>query len=607
MIWTCANLWPLPFREGWRGTSRGGFLLLLLLFTGCHRAVPLPDAVAGSVPAPPAAALYTAVGAIHALVSGPDGTLWAATAGGVVCWRPGQPPVRWTAADGLTGSEVRVVEPTGVGALAATETGLAQLTVPGQINAERAPASQELRCLLTRREGTQWLGTSQGVYVRKNHVWRLRFPGEAWRMASERTQSWAITAAGLRRLGDGKLFPLPVARENLGPVTAFAAESGGVYLATALGLWQWENGRWHALSLPDGSPASHVSALSVQGKILYAGLYGDGVYQWQAGLWRRLPNQPLALGRVTALAPIPGGVAVGTRADGVWDWTNGKWKARALPNALPSGDIYTLATYRGALWAGTFDSGLLRIDSQGQKVVTRADGLRADAPRVLTVFGDCLYVRHTTGQVDCTSDGQTWRPAFTHRELPRSLVSALATDGQRLYVGGWASWSAWDGQRWEHHDKDPELAGQVVTAIAARPGEVWIGTQKQGLFRYASGRYTHFFEVQGLTDDWITCLCVTPVRVLVGTYTGGLLEWNGRGFAVRMRPKTYAVRAVCLRPRDRCALAATPLGVFQEDASGWHLLALKRCGGSETQALLPLPSGLWIGSRTGLAYWPEPK
>ena len=184
------------------------------------------------------------------------------------------------------------------------------------------------------------------------------------------------------------------------------------------------------------------------------------------------------------------------------------------------------------------------------------------------------------------------------------MVSALATGDGRLLIGGWAGWSAWDGRVWGHHDKDPELAGQVVTAIAARADGVWIGTQKQGLFRYAQGRYTHFFEAQGLTDDWITCLSATPARLMVGTYTGGLLEWDGARFCVRFRPGKYAIRAVCLRPGGSRALAATPLGVYQEGTSGWAPLDPRFCGGPETQALLALPSGLWIGSRTGLAYWP---
>ena len=140
----------------------------------------------------------------------------------------------------------------------------------------------------------------------------------------------------------------------------------------------------------------------------------------------------------------------------------------------------------------------------------RADGLRSVSPRALVVFGDRLYVRHTTGQVDCTEDGRLASRPSPIAICRARLISALATDGQRLYVGGWASWSAWDGQVWEHHDKDPELAGQVITAIAARPGEVWIGTQKQGVFVYANGRYTHLYEAQGLTDDWITCLRSRP-------------------------------------------------------------------------------------------------
>ena len=184
------------------------------------------------------------------------------------------------------------------------------------------------------------------------------------------------------------------------------------------------------------------------------------------------------------------------------------------------------------------------------------------------------------------------------------MVSAVSTDGTRLYVGGWAGWSAWDGQAWEHHDHDPALAHQVVTAIAARPGEVWIGTQKQGLFVYANGRYTHLYEAQGLTDDWITCLSVSPARVLIGTYTGGLLHWDGTRFTIQLKPQSYAIRAVCLRPGDGRALAATPLGVYEETATGWRLLD-PRLGGLETQALLDEPAGLWVGSRTGLAFVPS--
>ncbi len=600
MIWTCGKK---TSRRQWQGTVGP---LIALLLTGCRPTAPLADVVpvATPMPAPASPALYTAVGAIRALASGPDGALWAATAGGVVCWKPGEPPVRWTAADGLAGSDVRAVAPSGAGAWAATETRLCGLERPGSVSDEAAPTGEELRCLLTDQNGPQWLGTNRGIYVQTGSG-RRRFPDETWRMASDGRQEWAITSGGLRRLGDGRLFPLPVAREELGPVTALAAGPEGVFLATALGLWQWSGGRWRALPLPPGSPASHVSALGVRAGALYAGLYGDGVYRWESGSWRRLAGQPPALAAVTALAPTPDGLAAGTRAAGVWDWTGGGvWKARALPDAVPSGDIYALAGYRGALWASTFDSGLLRLDGRGQGAVTRADGLAADAPRALVVFGSSLYVRHTTGQVDRTDDGRTWHPAFTRRDLPRPLTSALATDGSRLLVGGWAGWSAWDGQTWEHHDKDPELAGQVVTAIAARAGEVWIGTQKQGLFRYAQGRYTHLFEAQGLTDDWITCLSVTPARVLVGTYTGGLLEWDGARLAVRFRPEKYAVRAVGLPPGGGHALAATPLGVYEEGAAGWTRLDPHLCGGAETQALLATPSGLWIGSRTGLAYWP---
>ena len=591
----------------WTSAKRG-LLLGLALLPGCHQHASGPEAALPAVSAPPpapaSAALYTEAGAIRALSFGPGGTLWAATAGGALRWSLGHTqPSRWAAADGLAGSDVRSIQPLETGALAVTPTRLCRLGGAGRDKADDSTALGELRGLVRDGRGTLWLASSRGVFRRTGTVWRLAYPGEAWRLASDGVYAWAATAGGLRRLGGGRPVPLPVAQNELGTVTALAAGPRNVTLASASGTWRWDGHRWHELALPPGSPASHVSALCVRGGVVYAGLYGDGVYRLQPSGWERLPGEPAQTKEVTALAALPSGLAVGTRNDGVWDDAGGRWSARALPAALPSGDVYGLIGYRGALWASTFDSGLLKMDAQGQTAVTRADGLRSASPRALVVFGDRLYVRHTTGQIDATGDGRVWRPAFTAKDLPRSLTSALSTDGERLYVGGWAGWSAWDGKVWVHHDHDPELAHQVVTAISARPGEVWIGTQKQGLFVYANGRYTHLYETQGLTDDWITCLSVTPRRILIGTYTGGLLQWDGRRFAVLLKPGTYAIRAVCLRPGDGRALAATPLGVYEEGAGGWHRLD-SRLGGSETQALLPGPMGLWVGSRTGLAFVP---
>ena len=67
------------------------------------------------------------------------------------------------------------------------------------------------------------------------------------------------------------------------------------------------------MPLPPGSPASHVSALCLRAGELDAGLYGDGVYRSRRGLGAASRVRRSQTREVTALAAVPGGLAVGTR------------------------------------------------------------------------------------------------------------------------------------------------------------------------------------------------------------------------------------------------------------------------------------------------------
>lgn len=589
-----------------------GGTLLALVVAGCRSG--LPATGAEGVPAPTAPVLYTACGSIKALAAGPDGSLWAATSGGALCWRPGQAlPRRWTVADGLLSNDIRAVAPDAAGATVVTAVGVNHIDNAGTVQAPMHTLNgAEARCAVAVSDdhspASTLVGTSQGLYAVSLKGWQSRLGANVWRTSSDGHSTWAITEAGLVRLEDGQRFGWPedVPTSERGGVTALAANEGGVCLATTSGLWRWADGQWRAIALPSGSPASHVSALCARRGDVLAGLYGDGVYRLTPKGWERLPDAPPGCRDVTALAQTPTGIAVGTLSDGIWDWAGGQWRRRALPFALPSADIYSLTGFHGSLWAASFDSGLLRLTNGNVQSITRADGLSSDSPRGLVVFKNTLYARHADGQLDGSSDGAHWHPAFDKAALPRPNVYALATDGRRLLLGGWAGWSAWDGQTWEQHFHDPELQGQVVTAIAAQGDAAWIGTQKRGLLRCANGRYTAFQEAKGLTDDWITCLALRGDRVLVGTYTGGLLEKQGERFTVRLKPDAFAIRAIEFVPGGDTALAATPLGVYREEGpTRWRLLDPHQCGGLETQALLAAPSGVWVASRTGLAFVPE--
>lgn len=646
MICTSSKPGARPRRTN--GAGAGLFAASLFLVVGCRLAAGAARPAA-PIPAPAGPVVYTGADQVRSFASGPDGSLWAATAGGVLRWGgsgiTATPPRRWTTGDGLASNDIRALLPVagGGGALVATATGISRIGTGGAVTTRAAPAGTEVRSLLAGGgagdgEDTTTVATDRGFFRQvSDGGWRPRIAGPAakdadvWRTTSAPSGTgWAVTGRSLLRLADNQRFPLPPASDDknaprAGTVTAFAAgDRGDVWLATTLGLWRFQQGRWQEIALPPNSPASHVGALLPGNGQVVAGLYGDGLYRLAgtgAKRWERLAGAtPEPCRFVTALAALPGGrLAVGTAFDGVWDFEPGRaaWNRRAIPHALPSADIYGLAAFDGALWAATFDRGLLRVEPGSGTVtpVTRtAGGLSADWTRGLVVFRNALLVRHATGQVDRLDAGTGgWRPAFAKGDLPRPQVFAMAPDrgGARLLIGGWAGWAATDGGgAWEHHWKDAGLEGQVVTAIAAsEDGAVWIGTQKKGLLRYKEGAYRHFHEAHGLTDDWITCIAASPDgRLLVGTYTGGLLEWEPAGggrFRRVLDPRGFAIRAIGLLPGTRRALAATPLGVYEEtDGGAWRLLDPKASGGLEAQAVLAVPQGLWVGTRAGLAFVP---
>ena len=561
------------------------------------------------VAAPTASVTYVSGQLIRQVAEGPDGTVWAATNGGVVCWR-GNDFRRWAAGEGLPGGDVRGIAVAPEGTYAATACSIDLIRPNGSVidlaqPGHGPPPEGEIRCIASATPSGCWVGSTAGLYHWDGAAWKRALDCQVWRLAPTPSGLMCVSEAGLRYIRGDTVTPpdrpLPGGGPSqTGAITDAASALGKPFLAAAFGFWRDTPGGWEPISLPPGSGASHVSALA-GGQRLYAGLFGDGVYSFANGAWRRIPDQPQALARVTALQAVPGGLLAGVREDGAWMWNGRCWTAFPVRSCIPSADIYSLADYLGATWAATFDGGVLRMGPGGATAFTPRDGLLAPNPRGLLVFQGNLFVRYATGQVD-RFDGKRWQQAFTHPALVRPEVYSFATDGARLYLGQSEGWSATDGRKWDHHLTDPDLQRQVVTCLAPQGDRLWIGTQRQGLFCWQNGRYSHFHEAQGLTDDWITCLAVRGDRLLVGTYTGGLLEMKHGRFTPVMKAGAYAIRAIDFVPGTGEAIVTTPVGVYREAPGGWQKLDPARYGGIENQSLLATPTGLWIGSRTALAF-----
>lgn len=409
---------------------------------------------------------------------------------------------------------------------------------------------------------------------------------------------WAQTSGGNWRLNAGKWSEL---RSSL-PAVAAVGWRGQTVTFDFDGLHVGAQ----TVALP-ASSGTHISAILPRENVLLAAIFGDGLWQWNGKVWARADlNLPAKAREITALAWAPDGtIWLGTRREGVWSLRGKTWTQHLQAGEPFAHNVQNLCSFRGALWASTLEDGLIVRDVSGWKHIGKGE-LSSNAPRQIVVFRDKLYVRHSNEKVDCF-DGSAWkRNVFD--PLPRKQIISLGADDKNLYLGQWGGWSAWDGAKFSHHLKLPEL--QIVPLVQIVPdeksGNLWLATENRGLFEWNEGaqKLKHYDERDGLPDDWITSVSRRGKRVYAGTFQGGV-AWKDDG-EIRWHSSHWKANISAIASDADKTWVATRSGLYCDETG-----ALKPCDlrlapdQREIQALLPVAGGLWLGTRGGLLFRTE--
>jgi signal transduction histidine kinase/streptogramin lyase len=263
----------------------------------------------------------------------------------------------------------------------------------------------------------------------------------------------------------------------------------------------------------------------------------------------------------------------------------------------------------GHFWLGTSDHGLFRFDTNGTVLqFTRKDGLSSDSVRV--VFED------SEGNIWVGTEGgglsRLHLPLFgvygSDQGLPAESVTGLSEGpDHRLWVGtygfGLKSLAAEGGAA--VRDEPATARFHILTALADRQGDIWLGTGPGGVYRCQSGTLTRLqaFPTNG-----------PIVRSLFEDSKGGI--WFGR------RNVNTLVRIQDGNPtlmRLPESLGVVDVRVIVEDAEGAHWIGTDGTGllrwknerftrftrenglsSDYIWSLHPEPNGgLWIGTYGG--------
>ena len=409
----------------------------------------------------------------------------------------------WTIRDGFFKGRIYSMTQTGDGYLMlGTEFGLVRFdgirSVDWAPSSGRRLPSNNIRSLLTSRDGTLWIGTLEGLASWKDgtlthypevagqHVYTLIEDREGTVWAG----TFALPAAKLCEIRRGK------ARcygedGSLGQwvESLYQDSAGRVWAGAATGLWRWKPGppQRYVLPHPIDTGQGIVDDEDRSGLIAIA----DRLFHMENGkiVEYRLPGVRWPFNPLNMLRDRDGGLWMGTLEHGLLHVYRGKTDVFSPRDGLSGDRVRCLFEDReGNIWVATGD-GLDRFRALSVSSVSMKQGL--SSPSAMSVLVD-----HEGAVWSGTADGlNKWKDGrITIYRAPGRLQRTAPLNGEAV-----------DARVREIID--PGLAdNQVGSLFEDDRGRLWVSTVG-GISRFENGRFTRVREapdgwVNGITRDF---------------------------------------------------------------------------------------------------------
>lgn len=272
----------------------------------------------------------------------------------------------------------------------------------------------------------------------------------------------------------------------------------------------------------NGLPGRAVGSTLVKGARVWA-VPESGLWSMAGTKAAEFKPQPPTR-QVTGIASdTEGRIFVGTTDKGVVKFSDSKWSALSSPLPKLAGfDASSLAVGEDGLWIVPREGAAFTLDAKFSK--------SKGAPwRQSVKWQGLTVVRRADGRLASIDNSGAESPLGV--VLPRVNATSIFVFGETLFVsqpGGWSEFKA--GSEPVHRFDVEPLKGCPTTSIWADDKQIAIGTQNNGLVLVSreSGSARHLHEAHGMTDDWVTAIASDSAGgLLIGTFVGGLLRWDG--------------------------------------------------------------------------------
>lgn len=376
-------------------------------------------------------------------------------------------------------------------------------------------------------------------------------------------------------------------------VYELAVQDGTLFAKTSGGVMTLRDGGWVVTeSMPDASPPPDVSAkgdgaflsatTQYQDKLIASFWGGKSIYAVDGKDATELFPRPPAEGDY-ALASAAGLLYAGTNR-GLFVRAGNEWKRIDLGGELPFARVHGIAQSGSRYVVGGIEGLVIGMPGNWKE-------LSGEPVRQLLQSGTDVWVLYGSGAVDkLTASGQLYSDVL-HGAAKRPWTSSLATTDGGVLLGGNGGWVE-KGKAFEEQ-YPAGLSGEVTTAILARAGALFVGTQGKGLLRLDNGRETWVNPGTGLQDTWVTAMCLDGATPMAATATAGLFKIGSR--AEKVTTPSDKLRHLAVY-KGKLVIGALD-GAWIRQGASWEKLETESL---ETTCLSVIGSDLWVGTPRGL-------
>jgi len=444
----------------------------------------------------------------------------------------------WNGADGLPQIRIRAIVQTRDGYLwLGTANGLVRFDGVNFTTYDLHTGSlkdNEVGSLVEDDDGALWIGTYGGGLTRFKDGHFTTFtkadglPDDSIRKLDKDRQGniWMATPNGVGRYAKG-VFTSFTTRDGLPNnfITAICASSPqGVLAAAGSRLNRFVNGRFVTESAVVGDNDGRMdSMLSGADGTVWMTFENSNIKCWKDGKLTTYSREDHKSNRPGALYEDPQGTLwIGAR-DGLLRSRNGAFEALSTQEAKARlGLVFSMfADHEGNLWLGTEANGLARLRSVSVRMLTVEDGLPENSTRCVyrDRRGD-IWVGTYLGFARLSKGKIT--PFVQMDGNPIPTVTSISEDGEgRLWLAAGGRLYVMENER-----LTPVAGWKKVFDVKAIArdglGQMWIGTDGEGLFRFSDGKVTAFRAEDGLANNQVRAiLCDRKGALWIGT-SGGL-------------------------------------------------------------------------------------